>query len=117
VKKSLLVLLMFACCGPAIAAERAFWPYGSTPYLYYALWLKRCNSESIDGNKYRIGTDIVACITKSANGKPGDLLMTYARRFAKRDRDKMHDSSENPLLPSRKHSRFKCLDIKLGWIC
>ena len=115
--KSILIILVTTCCTYVYAAERVFWSHGSAIYTNHALWLKKCNTESIDGKKYRIGTDIVACITKTANGKPKDLIMCNAKRFSKKYVSKMRESTENSLLPSRKHSRFKCLSIRDGWVC
>ena len=93
--------------------EKEFWEHGSMIYTNKSTWLKSCDSSE----KYRIGDDIVACITKSQSGEPNDLVMSYAGDFIKSELTVMSNATVNPDLPLRSHSRFKCLRVTSGWMC
>ena len=83
--KALLFLLLFYFCSVAGAAEPMFWPHGSAEYTDKATWKAQCKARSIDGKYYRIGHDIVACVTKTPDGKPYNLVMSYAGHFPKQN--------------------------------
>lgn len=111
--RKIIILILVSCPGVASSEEKPFWPHGSMVYTNKSTWIKYCHNFK----RYRIGEDIVGCVTKMPDGKPNDLIMGYANDFTKSELGKMLDSTLNPNLPLRNHSRFKCLRVTSGWQC
>ena len=112
-----LILLVICLLTSGVSAEELFWPHGSTTYTNKDSWLKLCAENSYDDKKYLIGTDIVACVTKSPDGRIWGLVMSSAVKFSEAELKEMLSSTEMPELPPRNHSRFKCLRLASGWMC
>ena len=98
------------------AEETPFWDSGSAIFTSRPSWERDCSSrEEIE--TYRIGDDIVACVTVTVSGNPRNLVMTAASNFTEIELSKMEDSKTFPMLPRRSHPRFRCLQTSSGWIC
>jgi len=81
-QKAILILLLSIPCLQLLAEEKEFWPYGSATYTNKVTWLAECDANSIDGKRYRIGEDIVACVTKTADNQPYGLVMSPSSGFS-----------------------------------
>lgn len=112
--RNILILIFLIFSGAVLSEEKAFLPLGgSAEYGSKASWLKDCHMVK----KYRIGEDIVACVIGQYDGKMYRLVMSHAKKFTKVELEKMLDGKLNPDIPSRNHSRFKCLRLTSGWMC
>ena len=116
-KKEISAILACLVFFTAIAsAEPHFWESGSAIYTNRESWEQDCRLKE-EKQAYRIGDDIVACVTTTTTGNPRNLVMTPASNFTELELSKMTDSTTSALLPLRSHPRFLCLRVTSGWMC